>query len=137
MPSCLDNFKGMGTSFLSGTSLDISAMLIHLTLPLASEVSVSLAIRTLQTIKLHREVRKSKGDAEPGTEADASLFLHLCFGKLKPPWLVMWMVICKVPMPRNFSPERSLRQCIRSPGLSVTNGAPKNSGNVFSLSFGV
>ena len=77
MPSCLDNFKGMGTSFLSGTSLEILAMLIHLTLPLASEVSVSLAIRTLQKIKLHREVRESKGDAEPGPEADASLFLHL------------------------------------------------------------
>ena len=33
--------------------------------------------------------------------------------------------ICKVPMSRNFSLERSLRQCIHFPGLSATNQAPK------------
>ena len=44
--------------------------------------------------------------------------------------------ICKVPMSRNFSLERSLRQCIHFPGLSATNQAPKNNRNVLVLSFG-
>ena len=72
----------MGISFLSGTNLDILGMLIHLTLPSASEVSVSLAIPTLQKSKLHRDVRQPEWDAEPCTEAAALssyLFLRALF----------------------------------------------------------
>ena len=67
---CLDNFKGTDTGCLSGTSLDISGVLIHLTLLSVSEVSVSLAhLPKEQTVC--REIRQSKWGAEPGIKAEA------------------------------------------------------------------
>ena len=71
----LDNFKGMDTGCLSGTSLAILGVLIHLTLPSVSEVSVSLAHLPKEQI-VCREIRQSKWGAEPGIKAEA-LSSHL------------------------------------------------------------
>ena len=67
---CLDNFKGMDTGCLSGTSLDISGVLIHLTLLSVSKVSVSLA-HLPKEYTVCREIRQSKWGTEPGIKAEA------------------------------------------------------------------